>query len=101
MRIEPYCEDLLKKIMALYSQTQSKRSLESLILSEKWKYDIPGFVTREEVKYAISNKHIIQQGQMLNGKTRMDADNYYIQSGDMLPIKDIKKVLKQEWENGE
>jgi hypothetical protein len=38
---------------------------------------------------------------MLNGKTRMDADNYYIQSGDMLPIKDIKKVLKQEGENGE
>jgi hypothetical protein len=101
VRIEPYCEDLLKKIRALYSQTQSKRSLESLILSEKWKYDIPGFVTREEVKYAISNKHIIQQGQMLNGKTRMDADNYYIQSGDMLPIKDIKKVLKQAGENGE
>jgi hypothetical protein len=93
VRIEPYCEDLLKKMKILYSQTQNKESLESLILTQKWKYDIPGFVSKEELKFAITNKHIIKQGQMLNGRTVMDAENYYIQSGDMRPIKNIKEVL--------
>lgn len=94
VRIEPYCEDLLKKMKALYSQTQSKEALESIIMPEKWNYDIPGYVTKEEIKYAINHKHIISRGQMLNGRTRMDAENFYIQSGDMHHIKDINEILK-------
>lgn len=31
---------------------------------------------------------------MLNGKTRMDADNYYWQTGDMHRIAELLKLLK-------
>lgn len=94
VRIEPYCEDILKRIKALYSNTESKEQLSSAILSLEWKYDIPGFITIEDLKYAISNKHIIKKGEMLNGKTPMDAENYYIQSGDMKEVGTLEKYLK-------
>lgn len=92
VRIDPNCEYLLRKINALYSQKLSNDLLKSIILPQKWRYDIPGFVTKEELKYAIDNKYIIKQGQLLNGRTKMDADNYYIQSGDMHPFQNIKEL---------
>lgn len=91
VRVEPYCEDVLKKIRALYLNSESKEKLETAILSLEWKYDVPGFITQEDLKYAIDNKHIIRQGDMLNGKTKMDAENYYVQAGDM---KDLQQIIE-------
>ncbi|MFA6308645.1 MAG: hypothetical protein WC677_02720 [Clostridia bacterium] len=93
IRIAPYCEDLLRRNRMLYSQTENKETLESLIYNELWEYDIPGFVTKEELNFAITNNHIIRQGQKLNGKISMDAENYYIQSGDMDSIINLKKIF--------
>ena len=89
VRIEPYCEDLMRRIKSLYSDSQSKKNLSTIIMGEKWKYDIPGYITNDELKYAIQHDFVIKQGEMLNGKTRMDATNYYIQAGDMHSIKNM------------
>jgi len=40
-------------------------------------------------KQIISNKIVLPQKALLNGKISMDAANYYIQSGDMRNLKDL------------
>jgi hypothetical protein len=96
VRIKPYCEDLLKKMRILYSETSSKKVLEKEILSKKWKYDVPGYLTRNELKYIINNGFLIKQGEKLNGKTKMDADNYYVQAGNLNKIENIENILQKE-----
>ena len=68
--------------------------LKDILINQKWTYDIPGFVSHQDIVDIITNKHIIEQGEMLNGKTRMDAENYYIQTGDMRKIEELIKLLK-------
>ena len=67
----------------LYSDDISANELEKLIIDNSWVYDIPGYITLDDLKYIIQNDYVIPQGAMLNGRTRMDATNYYVQSGDM------------------
>lgn len=56
--------------------------LRRSVLSYKWCYDIPGFITRQDLIDAIGSGLVLPQGSYLNGKIRMDAENYYIQAGD-------------------
>lgn len=45
----------------------------------------------------IRNNNIIKQSDFLQNKwTEMDADNYYIQSGDMIRINAYTDFLKKE-----
>lgn len=95
VRINPFCEDLLKRMKALYSNEVEKDKLIKEIRTKEWEYDIPGFITREDLMYAIRNNYIINQGDMLNGKTKMDAENYYVQAGDMYSIDELIKLLNE------
>ena len=36
---------------------------------------------------------IIKKGEFLNGRTKMDAENYYIQAGDMKDIKELVNII--------
>ena len=94
VRISPYCEDILKQHKMLFSNEVDKENLKDILINQKWTYDIPGFVSHKDIREVITNKHIIKQGEMLNGKTRMDAENYYIQTGDMRKIEELIKLLK-------
>lgn len=94
VRIKTYCEDLLKGMRILYSNKVEKQLLLDNIKNEVWKYDIPGFITNEDLKYIIRNEFVIRKGEILNGKTPMDAENYYIQAGDMRDIKYIFDIIK-------
>ena len=67
----------------LYSDSINEATLKQIIMSESWTFDIPGYVTREDLIQIINENYILPRGSMLSGKTRMDASNYYIQSGDM------------------
>lgn len=91
VRIKPYCEDIFKDFK--FSDFQNKENLKSKILSLTWEYDIPGFITKDDLKYAINNNYIIKQGEKLNGKVKMDADNYYIQAGDMKSLDLMKQFF--------
>lgn len=94
VRIRPYCVDILKKLKLYYSNFADYNKLKDEICSLTWEYDIPGFVWHNELVSAIKDKMIIYQGDMLNEKTRMDAENYYIQAGDLHPLEELKKGKK-------
>lgn len=83
IRMNPFCEDVMKRNRFLYSDSINKTTIKQIIMAENWTFDIPGYVTRGDLIQIINNDFIIPRGSMLNGKTRMDASNYYIQSGDM------------------
>ena len=70
------------------SDVISYMELKSLVMNIDWFYDIPGYITKEEFKYIASKEFIIHQGEMIKvkGIITMDADNYYIQAGDLHPI---------------
>ncbi|MCM1505278.1 MAG: hypothetical protein NC127_08790 [Muribaculum sp.] len=42
---------------------------------------------------AIRNGNLIPKGTFLNGKIPMDAENYCVQAGDMLPFKSLVEEL--------
>ena len=47
----------------------------------------------DQLKQIIKDKHIIPQGALLNGSTPMDAENYYIQTGDMRPMEELREIV--------
>ena len=73
----------MKRNRFLYSDSINEATLKKIIMAESWTFDIPGYVTREDLVQIINEGFILPRGSMLNGKTPMDASNYYIQSGDM------------------
>lgn len=89
VRMNPFCADLLKQLKYYYSDKAPYSELEKLLTNEQWQYDIPGYITRSELAEVIQQGNIIFQGEKLNGKMPMDADNYYVQAADMHPISEI------------
>lgn len=63
-------------------------------MSESWTFDIPGYATREDLIQIINDGFILPRGSMLNGKMKMDASNYYIQTGDMRSLNNF--IREQE-----
>lgn len=90
VRINPDGEKLMVSKRFLYSNEINKEELYSLIKSVNWEYDIAGYITNEDLKSIIANDFILPQKSMLNGKIPMDAENYYVQSGDM---KDFQQLI--------
>ena len=89
VRMNPYCEDILKSNLWLYTDSVKVEELYKAITNSTWRYDIPGFVTLEDLKYIIRNNYVLPQKALLNGKMKMDAENFYVQAGDMHPISDF------------
>lgn len=83
------CEDIMKANNLLYTDSISKDILAKLMLKE-WFYDIPGFVTHDELVYIIQNKFIIPKDAEYGKKhTKMDAENYYVRAADMSDISQL------------
>jgi len=95
-RVSPDGEKLIKFNRLYYSNELSggEQELGNIIYNEDWKFDIAGIVRHDLLKHAISEKLILPQNAMLNAKVKMDAENYYIQAGDMMLANDLKKLLK-------
>jgi len=84
VRIKPDGEKVMKENRLLYSNDYiEKDHLFSLIYQEQWFYDIAGYITNNNFKYIIENDFVLPKGGLLNGKIPMDAENYYVQSGDL------------------
>lgn len=90
LRMKPSCEDILKQHKMLYSDKIGKDSLRKILIAEDWTYDCPGYITNDELKSVIRHNQAIYKGSMLNGKTRIDADNYYVQACSMHNIKEME-----------
>ncbi|MDA9564568.1 hypothetical protein N9S02_01305 [Alphaproteobacteria bacterium] len=94
VRIKPDVKSVFKSKRILYSNILDKKDIEDTIKEIKFEADIPGFVTHRQLVWAIKEKHILPQGAMLNGRKKMDAENYYILSIDFEKNKNLKQILK-------
>lgn len=83
VRIAPDSESLMKRHRLFFLDECDKSYLEKIILNENWKYDIPGYITNQDLVNLINNNQIIPQGATLNNNTTMDAENYYVETGNM------------------
>ena len=89
VRMKPFCVDLMRQNRLLYSTYADYNDLKKIITSETWFYDVPGYAIHEDIVQAISEHQLIHQGSTLNGRTRIDAENYYIQAGDLRDISSL------------
>ncbi|MYL54192.1 hypothetical protein GLW08_12675 [Pontibacillus yanchengensis] len=99
VRLHPFASDILKGMRSLYSSSISADELYANIIKNSFKYEIAGFVTRGDLKRAINNQLFVPRGAYLNkvGKNnKLDASNYYVQTGDMRSIKLLIEKLKEE-----
>lgn len=93
VRIKPDIKGIFRKERILYSNEVCREKINELIDSQNWYFDIPGWISHQEFISVISDKNIIPQNALLNGKVPMDAENYYIQSGDMHDIDSLCNIL--------
>ena len=94
VRIQPDIKKLFASKKCLYSDTIIKEDLEKLITDSDWSFDIAGYCSHSDFVKTIEQHKILPQNAMLNQYTKMDASNYYIQSGDLNPINDLAKNLR-------
>lgn len=94
IRIKPDCERLMRSKRLLYQNNINKTELFDLISDQIWEYDYAGFITKEDLIYIINNNYVLPQKAMLNGRTKMDAENYYVQAGDLRKIETISDIFK-------
>ena len=65
-------------------------------IKTQWNVEVSGYITHNDLKNKIiKGKYIIKQGMLLNSKTRMDADNYYVQASCLRNINDLIEELKK------
>lgn len=93
VRISPDVKGLFRRNGVFGSNCVSKDFLADVVGREHWTYDIAGWVSREDFVSAVRGGNVIPQGALLNGRIRMDADNYYIQTGDMRSADELASVL--------
>lgn len=79
-----------------YAGDFEKSSLLSEILAFKWYYEIAGCCSKKTLEYIINENYIIPKNSLLNGKTKMDAENYYIQAGELKDINQLIHLLKKQ-----
>ena len=53
-----------------------------------------GYFTTKTLIHIINNKYLLPKDSFLNGKIKMDASNYYLQSGDLRSIDFLINELK-------
>ena len=93
VRLNPDLKALFRNNRLLFSDEIPIDRIKTIIDSQNWSYDIPGWISHADFVSAIHDGLIIPQNAMLNGSARMDAENYYIQSGDMNNIEELVELL--------
>lgn len=84
VRVSSSCSGILKKNKLLYSDSLDAENVYKLIADETWSVEITGYITYDEfVNDIIGSNQIIPQNAKLNGNTPMDADNYYVEAGNL------------------
>lgn len=93
IRIRPEGMSIMKRNRWLYCDYVCFDDLRDAILAERWECNIAGYITHDELVTIINNNYILPQRSMLNGSTRMDAENYYVQLGDMHDISELSEWI--------
>ena len=95
VRIKPDIKRILRFNKLLFSNGIKKAQLMELVFNENWFFDFAGVCSQLTIKHIIKHQYFLPQNSLLNGKIAMDADNYYIQSGDLKTISVMINKLKQ------
>jgi hypothetical protein len=93
VRIKPDAEEVLRKFQPNSRIDIALVDLHTLIMGLEWEYDIPGYITNADLKNVIKNDLLIPKGALLNNAVKMDAENYYVQAGDLRPISELSSEL--------
>ena len=87
VRVDPDGEKLLRDNGLLYAESVDRDLLHKVITSVRWHVNLTGYISsRELVEDVILKRQILPRGAVLNGYTVMDAENYYVQAGDLHDI---------------
>lgn len=90
VRIKPDIKNILHDI------PEVKENLWQEIKNAIWTYDIVGCCSIKTIQYIIKNQYSIPKNVLLNGKTKMDAENFYLQSGDLRDLSILYSALKKK-----
>lgn len=69
--------------------------IESLYKKALIRFDQPCYVNNKDISNVIKHKMILPKGVFLNGKTKIDANNYYLFVKDMKPIVNLYNIIKK------
>ncbi len=94
VRILPDIKTIFKEKKLFYLDQIEKENLKKIVFSLDWFFDIPGCCTLKTIKYCIENNYIIPQNSFLNSTTKMDACNYYVQTGSLKPLEVLLEILR-------
>jgi len=95
VRLKPDIKGLFRQNRWMYSDQVDRASIERVINAQAWSFDIPGWISHQEFVSVIRNRQVLPQNALLNGKIPMDAENFYVQSGDMHDIRELIRILEQ------
>jgi hypothetical protein len=90
VRIKPDIEEIIRSLNPNSLNQELFNPLKSKILEIEWSYDIPGFIESKDLYQVINANNIITKGARLNLAVTIDADNYYVQAGDLRKIATLK-----------
>lgn len=97
VRIDPSIAPVMKRNKLYYSDKVERNKLKNVIVTQESSYDIPGVISRKTLIKLIEQNFFIPKGALLGSeRTIMDADNYYIQTGDMSDISILVNYLKSK-----
>ena len=66
------------------------------VVCKNWEIEITGYITNEDLIYLINNNYILPKNSILNNNTKIDAENYYVQSGDLKDLQILFSELKNK-----
>jgi len=82
-RIRENGETLLKNNNLLFNNEVNKQQLHDLILSQRWTYDIPGFITNHDLQSLINNQQFIPKDTQLNTTEKIKSNSFYVESANL------------------
>ncbi len=87
IRISPDIHNVLSEIIP--GEALDSKILFNKINQFEWKYEFTGFINSQDLAQIIMEGLIIPKGAFLSARTRMDAENYYVQSGDLRNLSEL------------
>lgn len=95
-RLKPNSKNIMTSRRLFYIDQIDKKYLYDLIIPQVWEFDIAGFIYHSDLIEIIRNQQVLPQNSMLNSYTKIDADNYYCQSGDLRGLNEFKEILQNK-----
>lgn len=97
IRIEPDGTSILKEQRMFYSDYAEIQPLHECLSRYTWKANLAGYITRIElIEDIIDGDMVLPKNSILNGRTRMDAENYYVQAGDLHPMSELISYVRAQ-----